>query len=80
MNFNEEYFDRGGAGEGVEDWMNGILPTEIAGWAKKEIAPNVWLITNPRFRSSLGKWTALANVNGMLCVVELRVFIEVQSL
>ena len=53
-----------------------ILPTELEGHIDEEIAPGVWLITNPKYQPVLRKWTALANVNGALAVVELRVYIR----
>ena len=53
-----------------------ILPTEIEGYADEEIAPGVWLITNPRYQPALNKWTALANIGGALAVVQLRVYIK----
>lgn len=53
-----------------------ILPTKIEGYKGKEIMPNVWLITDPSFDTKINKWTALANVFGKLCIIELKVSIK----
>lgn len=53
----------------------GILPTVIQGGVDAEVAPGVWLITDPTWQPSMNKWTALANVAGTLALVELEVSI-----
>lgn len=58
----------------------GILPTIIKRGVDKEIAPGVWLITDPKWQPNLNKWTALANVAGALAVVELRVYIPAEEI
>jgi hypothetical protein len=57
-----------------------VLPTTIEGQRGKEIAPDVWLITDPTYYSQVNQWRALANVSGCLCVVQLRVYIDMGDL
>lgn len=60
------------------DWneSNTILPTEIEGWIGREVGPGVFLITNPRWSRFDKKWTALANIDGALCLIEFTVKIR----
>lgn len=54
----------------------GILPTKLEGYKNKYILPDIYLITDPSFNSEINKWTALANVAGILCLIELKVSIK----
>lgn len=46
---------------------------ELSGMVGKEIKPGVVLLTEPSWD---GKWTAIANVGGMLCLVEVSLWRE----
>lgn len=39
----------------------------------------VTLIGSPRWREDLGEWVGLANVAGMLCLVSVRIYAEVEA-
>jgi hypothetical protein len=56
--------------------FNGILPIKISGMAGTEIRPGIYLITDPAFHIKDQMWTALANIQGMLGLIQLKVWIE----
>lgn len=39
-------------------------------FVKNRESNNIWLITKPKQDLITGKWTALAGVNGALCLIE----------
>ena len=53
-----------------------ILPTKIEGWRGREIGHNVWLISDPTFDPKAQIWIALANVRGLLCLIEVKVSLQ----
>jgi hypothetical protein len=55
-----------------------ILPERLDDWKGREIAPNVVLLEAPVFNKTLQKWTALANVEGILCIIELSVTLNAE--
>lgn len=57
-----------------------ILPTEITGYRGREIAPQCFLISNPKFNIKLQKWVALANIGGSLCLIELRAYLDLTNI